>query len=446
MNITLDKKDATNASVKILLQEEDYRPKVEAKVKEYGKKAQIKGFRPGKVPPGLIRKMYGKSILVDEINGLLSSSLNDYIREQKLPIVGEPLPAEEEQQTIDWDTQKEFEFSFQLGLVPEFSYDAESLTAKRYQIDIEEATIDEIVENVRQRNAAHSHPETSEKGDALSGILRSADGSFEKSTELATSAVKEGQEELFVGLKAEDTVTFTPAEVFEEGTWSDQTGTELSETPEEVTFTVSEIHRDVPAELNEDLYRKVLGPNPDGTPKVTTEEEFRAEIKKLVSEDWNKQADQYVDQQLRQQLVNTTEMELPKEFLRRWLLATNQEVTEEQLDREFDAFLENLKWQLISNKIAEANEIKVETPEVQAAAEDRMRKMYESMGMEPQEEMIKMLATDYLRNQEQNNFRKLFEELYYQKVFAALREKATLEEQTVSNTEFQKILQEESAA
>jgi trigger factor len=123
LEITLEKKDVTNATLKVNLKQEDYQPKVSEKVKQYSKKATLKGFRPGKVPTSMIEKMYGKSILVDEINNLLSETISNYIRENKLPIIGDPLPNMDQSKKIDWDTQKEFEFNYEIGLVSDFSYD-----------------------------------------------------------------------------------------------------------------------------------------------------------------------------------------------------------------------------------------------------------------------------------------------------------------------------------
>ena len=166
MNITLNQNDTTNAHLKVVLQEADYAPKVDEKIKEYTKKAQIKGFRPGKVPAGLIRKMYGKSILAEEINGLLSKSVNDYIKDNNIKILGEPLPDETKQNQIDWDDQKEFEFDFELGRLPDFDLnltDGQSLDA--YKIELDDETVSQVYEHLQRQYGETANPQTSEAND-----------------------------------------------------------------------------------------------------------------------------------------------------------------------------------------------------------------------------------------------------------------------------------------
>ncbi|MGB3616599.1 MAG: trigger factor family protein, partial [Catalinimonas sp.] len=171
MNITLDKQDENHASLEIVLTEEDYRPKVTAKVKEYGKRVQLKGFRPGKVPPGLIRKMYGRSILIEEVNELLSQGMSDYIREQKLGVVGEPVPDVERQEQIDWDNQKEFAFRFQLGLIPEFTYDPAAVQVTRYAVEVTEEQVDETIERMRDHYGEEEEVEEADEETTLTGVL-----------------------------------------------------------------------------------------------------------------------------------------------------------------------------------------------------------------------------------------------------------------------------------
>ncbi|RDC61770.1 trigger factor [Adhaeribacter pallidiroseus] len=199
MNITLNQNETTNANLKVVLQEADYAPKVDEKIKEYTKKAQIKGFRPGKVPAGLIRKMYGKSILAEEINGLLSKSVNDYIKENNIRILGEPLPDETKQNAIDWENQKEFEFDFELGILPDFELnltDGETLDA--YKIELDEETINQVHEHLQRQYGETANPETSEATDYLSGELRQVDGEFKTTTLLPINKIKKIRSSLSV--------------------------------------------------------------------------------------------------------------------------------------------------------------------------------------------------------------------------------------------------------
>ena len=178
MDITLEKKNPTEASIKVNLTEADYQPKVQEKLKEYSKKAQIKGFRPGKVPPALIRKMYGKSIMIDEINHMLSHSVNDYIKENKLQILGEPLPVTENADKIDWDNQKNFDFQFEIGLVDEFTYSLDDKKVTRYEIKVDDDSIADTLKNLQEQYGKMINPETSEEGDLIFGELTQVEGEY----------------------------------------------------------------------------------------------------------------------------------------------------------------------------------------------------------------------------------------------------------------------------
>src|SRR5688500_2625508 len=173
LEITLNKKSNTEGLIKIKLSEGDYQPSVEEKVKDYARKANIKGFRQGKVPTGVIKKMFGKSILVDEINHLLSHKLSDYIKENKLKIIGDPIPNQDKASSIDWDIQKDFEFEYQIGMVEDFSYDlASKAKVKGYEIEVDDKVINDTMNDIRKRFGKVTYPETSEATDNLFGELR----------------------------------------------------------------------------------------------------------------------------------------------------------------------------------------------------------------------------------------------------------------------------------
>ncbi|HCR53181.1 MAG TPA: trigger factor, partial [Cytophagales bacterium] len=170
LDITLDKKSTTDGLIKIRLSQSDYQPKVEEKIKDYARKANIKGFRQGKVPHGVIKKMFGKSILVEEVNHILSHSVSDYIKSNNLRILGEPLPNQEKANQINWDTQDEFEFEFQIGLVDDFTYElSPKVKLKSYPIEVDKKVIDDTIADLKKRFGEVTHPEVSVEGDNLHG-------------------------------------------------------------------------------------------------------------------------------------------------------------------------------------------------------------------------------------------------------------------------------------
>ena len=207
MEITLDKHSANQASVKIKLNEADYQPKVDAKVKEYARKANIKGFRPGKAPITMVKKLYGTSVLVDEINSILSTSLNDYLKAQTFRILGDPLPVIEDADKIDWNNQKEFDFEYKIGFVEDVKVAIDKKTnATSYSVEVDKATINDAVENLRSQYGKMTNPEESQEGDFLYGDIKAVDGSFEKTFSLPLSKVDGRSLKKFVGLKKGDII------------------------------------------------------------------------------------------------------------------------------------------------------------------------------------------------------------------------------------------------
>ena len=205
MEIILDKQSAIEGLIKITLKEADYQPKVEEKVKEYSRKAQIKGFRPGKVPPGLIKKMYGKSILIEEINDLLSKSVIDYIKQNDIKIIGDPLPVMDKTLKIDWDNQKDFEFEYMIGLVDTFTIDY-SLNIDSVKVEIDEITLKETLAKLKKEYGNYTEPEECREGDDVFGVLAPAGSSENKEVWLLHNQLKDEAKTKLLGLKKDATV------------------------------------------------------------------------------------------------------------------------------------------------------------------------------------------------------------------------------------------------
>ena len=231
MDIVLDKKSSTEASIKITLKEADYQPKVEEKIKDYARKANLKGFRPGKVPKGIIQKMYGKSILVDEINHILAHSLNDYIKEQQIQLLGEPLPNKDQIKAIDWENQNEFLFEYEIGMAEDFEV---KLSKKKkvisYKIKVDKKSIDETIGNLQVQHGGHMHPETSESTDFLSGLLTQEESDLKNNTAIEIGQLEKNAQKTFLGKKAEDLIRFDLRKVFAE---DNQVAIQTGKTPEE---------------------------------------------------------------------------------------------------------------------------------------------------------------------------------------------------------------------
>ncbi|MCX2738969.1 trigger factor [Pontibacter anaerobius] len=438
MNITLNQTDSTNAQLKVVLEEADYAPKVDQQVKEYSKKAQIKGFRPGKVPAGLVKKMYGKSILVETINKTLQEEISKYIRENDVKLLGEPLP-ENDQPEIDWDNQKTFEFTYQVGLLPDFNLPLDK-SVEGVKVELDQKTIDEAYENLKRQFGKTVNPETSEQGDFISGELKQVDGEFQSKTLIPTSRVVEGQDK-FVGVKTDDVIRFDIRKTFGDDNAALAHVTGLSKEVAadlngEFEFIVEKINRTESAELNQELFDKLFGKD-----EVKTEEEFDAKIRETILENYEREADNLLYRNIMDTLIDNVEVELPTEFFKRWIQVTNEgKLTTEQIEENFDKYVRELKWSMIKNKVVEENELKVSNDEVVEATKEKMLAQF-NMPEIPEElvESMNSYAQQYLQQDNGRNYINEYEQLLAEKVLAKLKEKMTVVEKTISSEDFRNM-------
>lgn len=442
MNITLDKQSATDGIIKIALAESDYQPKVEEKIKDYARKANIKGFRQGKVPSGVIKKMYGKSILVEEVNHIVSHSVSDYIRDQKLRILGDPMPNQEKAFGIDWDTQKDFEFEFQIGLVEDFSVDlSPKVKVKSYPITVDQVVIDETLEDVKQRFGNVTYPEVSEAGCNLFGEITKVGETEHKGSYILLDKVAKKEQKKFIGLKKEDSVEFDIDNAFDDVKAKAQALNVAEEEAEKITgkynFKVTTVSKVEPAEINQQLFDKVFGPN-----NVTSEEAFIEKIKSTISENYQRETEHMLDHEIQHYYVDNTNITMPENFLKSWLKkSSNGEVTDSVLEKEFNTYRNSLKWDLIKNKIAEDKEIKVEGDEVREKAKQFIMEQFGGPAIASQlGDKLNDIANNYLSGQDGKgeNFMKIYNQLRHDKILKAIKENITVTEKPVSLEEFKK--------
>ena len=440
MNITLNQTDATNANLHVVLEEADYAPKVDEKIKEYSRKAQIKGFRPGKVPPAMIRKMYGKGILVEEINSLLSKSVNDYIKENSIKILGEPLPNEETQQKIDWDNQKEFAFDFSLGLLPAFDLNLQNVTVDGYKVEVDDETLAGVYEHMQRQYGQTENPETSEENDYLSGELKQVDGDFSTTTLIPINKIKKNQNQ-FIGKKAGDVLTFDLQEVFDNdvaaiANVTGETKQKAAELKGNFEFTVDKINRTTPAEFNQEFFDKIFGKD-----TVTNREEFDAKVKETIAENYNTEGEKLVKNKIVEQLVKNTDIQISEDFFKKWLLTANQgKLTAEQIDENLDRYKEELKWSMIRNKVVEENEIKISNEEVVDSAKQKMLAQFGMASATPEmEDAVSGYVDTFLKQDNGKNYVNEYEAILADRVLEVLKSKVTVVEKSVTAEEFRNI-------
>ncbi|KAA9325947.1 trigger factor [Adhaeribacter soli] len=439
MNITLEKQNPTNARLRVQLAEADYAPKVDEQIKEYSKKAQIKGFRPGKVPAGMIRKMYGKSLLVDAINKLLHESVNNYIKENKIKILGEPLP--ERVENIDWDTQKEFDFSYELGLLPEFELNlGETASVEGYKVEVDDATISEAYEHMQRQFGTTTNPETSEENDYLYGELKQLDGDFKTTTLLPINKIVNGKEN-FIGKKKGDVISFDLQQAFnnDASAINHVTGAgkeKAAELKGTFEFTVENINRTESAPMDQEFFDKIFGKD-----AVKSREEFDEKVKETIAENYKEEAEKVLNHQIVDKLVKETQIDIPRDFLKKWLLAANEgKLTQEQIDENIENYEKELRWSMIRNKVVEENDLKVSNEEVINRTKEKMMAQFNLPEVsEELAESLNQFADNYLRQDNGKNYINEYEAILAEKVIERLKEKMTVVEKTVSAEEFRNM-------
>ncbi|WP_291785144.1 trigger factor [Cecembia sp.] len=440
MEIILDKHSANQASVKIKLNEADYQPKVDAKLKDYAKKANIKGFRPGKAPVSMVKRMYGSSVLVDEINSILSASLNEYLKTQTFRILGDPLPVLEDADKIDWNEQKEFEFQYKIGFVEEVPVNLEdSMEATAYSIEMDDKEVDNTIDNLRSQYGKMTNPESSEENDFLYGDLKALDGSFEKTFSLPLSKVDGRALKKFLGLKKGDAVEIDPSKTIKEGLAGilDISEEEASQLTGKFEFTVQNINRTELADLNQEFFDKLFGEG-----QVDSEEALRSKVRDIMSENYNKELKVYSDEKIKEQLVANTKLDLPEDFLKEWLIKANDgKVTSDQVEKEYPVYANQLAWTIISNEIAKNNEIQAEHEDVIEKTKDMIREQFASSGLGAQlENSMDMFVDNYLKGNDGQNYMQMLTSVQNDKVLAFVKEKVQLKEEKISVDKFQELL------
>ncbi|MEO6149075.1 MAG: trigger factor [Mucilaginibacter sp.] len=447
MNITQEKVDNLNTILKINIDPADYTPRVDKAIKEQAKKAKLPGFRPGMVPAAHIKKMYGKSILVDEINNLLSDSLNSYLEEQKIEVLGQPLPKIDDRKEYNWDFADNFEFNYEVGLAPEFDADFSSKDKlTRYVIKVDETTLAERVKNIRRAYGKMTNPDVSADDDVLYSQLEqlSPDGSVFEGGISETTSVRLDQvsdktvKALLIGLKKDDIVELDIQKAYGNDAAKiagllkvdEETAKDLKS---KFRLTVKNVNRLEESDLNQEFFDKLFG---EGT--VTTEEEFTAKITEELEGMMQQDAERKMQDDIYNYATNKVQFELPDEFLKRWLKATNEKLDDKELADGYNDFAKNLKWTLISNKIIRENSIEIKYDEVFAVAKQRLDQQFRMYSPQPlSEEQLGQYTVQYLQNKETAN--KIFEEVKVLKVFDYIKSVITLDDKDITNAEFAQL-------
>ena len=453
MNITKQTIDDLNARVTIKLEPADYQPQVEKALRDHAKKAKMPGFRPGKVPVGVVKKMYGPSVLVDEVNKMLGNKLYEFIGEEKLEILGNPLPSEAVMPKADWENPAEMEFTYDLGLAPKIELNlGKSFKFDRYVIEPTDKDIENSLENISKRNGEMVEHDTIADGDLVKvqWVELNEDGSIKEGGVLHVSSISlderlgEGPKKQLIGKKLGDVVTVVYTDFSNhDGDAAAMLGVKRDELPNINTnfkITIEKVQRLKPAELNEELFKRMY---PDGS--VTNLNELKDRIKQDYAEYFTKESDRKLKNDMVIDLLKNTKIELPDEFLKRWLTTVGEKKpTKDQVEQEYPNYRDGLKWQLIENKVIRDNDIRVSHDELKDGIREQLRQQFAYYGMlQADDEMMEDMVQKFMQRQEE--VKKINDQLYDQKVMEFFKDKASLSELKTTSEKFYEMLAKENA-
>lgn len=443
MQFTLDKKNETFATLTISVIETDYKELVDKKAKDYAKTASIKGFRPGKVPVGMVKNMMGEQLTVETISSILSENLQKYVKENDLALVGEPLPSATDT-VYDWKNQSEFDFTYDLGLIPSFALDTK-LSLVEYDIQVDDKFLETTLEGLKRQFGEVENPEEVSVNDFIKGEFKQDETEISSSVSFSVSDLLAKDNKKVIGSKKDDVIELDLSKAF-------KASVELNEitslSPEDlekianngtVKLTITEIINTEKVELNEEFFKKIFP-----TEEVATLEEFSEKVRVILADNFKKDNDFLLFKSSQNQLLENTQLDFSTDFFKRWLVEINKDLTAEKVDENFDNYTRELKWTLLRNKIAEANEIKVAQEEVKVKATEILSQQYFG-GAPIQEEMKEMFdnfTEKYLQENEGRNYMNIFDEVLTQKVFAFIKSDSKISSKKVSIDQFKKIAEE----
>jgi len=450
MHISRTNTDELNAVIRLSIEKSDYEATVNETLKDYRKKANMPGFRKGMVPAGLIKKMYGKAVLAEEINKMLSGELNRYIHDENLQILGEPLPNETEQKPISFDSDETFEFVFDLGLSPVIDLDFQKIgKLPYYEIAIDAEMINNQVEAFQNRFGSYVDAEVSTENDNLIGRLKQLDDKGEvleggiqveeAQVSLKMVLAKKAKSAL-LGKKAGDVLKMNPKKAFENDHYLKQVlkieDAQAESLTSDFELTVSKVNTFVPAELNEDLFQKSLG----GVSDVTTAEQFKEKLAEDLKANLGYSSEYRFLVDTKEKLVNYVGMKLPEEFLKRWLVYSNENISKEQVEEEFPHFVKDLEWTLIKNRLSKDNHIQVGEADVVALAKETALMQFRQYGMfNVPDEYLDNYAKSILKNEEERH--RLIEKKSESMVLEFIKVNAELEVKSVSQKAFDDLFE-----
>lgn len=436
MNITRENIDALNAVVTVDIAKEDYSDKVEKILVDYRKSANIPGFRKGHVPMGMVKKQYGKAVLVDEVNKLLQDALGKYLVEEKLDVLGNPLP--KAQDDLDWDAEA-FSFEFELGLAPKFDVELKGKKAiTHYNIVADDKMIDDQIVNIQKQYGKIVSQTEVTKDSEITGTFTNEEKEIDNSTMITLDKLKgKTNPKKFIGAKVGDVITLKTKGLFNDDhdlmnalkvPHDDAHGLDI-----EVNFTVTEINERELADLDQELFDKLFGEG-----KVTSVTELKDKIKEDSEKQFAQQGDQKLLNDVTESLIENTKFDLPASFLQKWMqTAGEEEMTEEQAKEEYEKSEKSMRYQLIEGKLIADHNLQVQFEELKSYSMDMIKGQMAQFGqMNPSDKELEDIAARILSNQDE--VKRMSEQLVSQKLLNLYKTEANIKTKDITYDDFVK--------
>lgn len=437
MNTVEEKIDDLNTVVRIKVDKEDYAEKVENTLKKYRKEANIPGFRPGKVPMGFVKKRFGKGVLADELNNLVGQSLNDFIKTNNIDVLGQPLPKSDEEVKGDFDNPDSFEFVYEIGVAPQFDVNLSKKNKAEYlKVKISDEMLDKEVDNLARRYGKLVPADKVSEKDMVIGEFTQKNGEINNTSTISLEFIADDKiKKQFIGKKVGDVITVDPKKVSRD---TKDLASMLAITEEEADglssdfdFKISEIKTMIPAAIDQSLFDKLFGEW-----NVKSEKELRERIKADLESMFARDSDNLFVQKVVDGLIEKTKFDLPEEFLKRWILESNEgKLSEEEIEADFENYKGSLKWQLIQNKIIKDNNLEVKPEEAIAYTKQLLANQYAQYGMPaPEDKELVDQAKNVLSNQDEAN--KIYDNIYNAKLLQFFKDTVKINEKELEYDKF----------
>ena len=442
MNISITKKSTTESIIIIKIVPSDYLNKIDNKINEIKPKLNLKGFRPGKVPSQLIKKMYGKSILIEEINKLTSHELTNYIREKKINMIGEPVAEKSDETKINWEKETDFEFKFRIGMVSEFKLVkfSKSMKFNKYDIKIDKKIINETIQNLQNQFPVFVDSKEVKNDSIVEGKIINSEKYQKQNLKLFLKSLNQNETKKFLKKKISNKIDFSlyklsDSNVHQLNQIFQTNHKSINEFEDKISFQIDKISTQKPADINDELFEKVFGKG-----NIKNKTEFENKIKESIKSNYDRESEILLNRSIQKQITNKHNISIPDEFLKNWIQKNNdKKSSDEIINKNYKNYCQELKWTFIVDKIVEKESIKVENNEIEETAKNQIRYQLASSGIQNPEKELDKFVKSYLGQKNGDNYFKIHNQLKSDKAMNAIKKRISISNKNITFDKFKSL-------